>query len=92
MAAAVADGNARAFQDSVHALRSSAANIGALEIFKMCLAWREASPRDLAANGEEYLFLIRNEFDRVCESLGVAPAVSPSRLGKPAEWHHTRRQ
>ncbi|KAB0267080.1 response regulator [Microvirga brassicacearum] len=89
---AVANGDARAFQDSVHALRSSAANIGALEIFKMCLAWRDASPRDLAVNGEEYLVLVRDEFDRVCESLGVAPAVSPSRLEKSAEWHHTRRQ
>ncbi len=92
IAAAVAEGNARTFQDSIHALRSSAANIGALEIFKMCLAWREASPRDLAANGEQYLFLVRTEFDRVCESLGVAPAVPPSSLGEPAEWHHTRRQ
>ena len=89
---AVADGNAAAFQDSVHALRSSAANIGAQEIFKMCLAWREASPRDLATNGEEYLFLLQSEFERVCESLGVAPAASLSRFGKPTEWHHTRRQ
>ena len=92
ISAAVSNGDARAFQDSVHALRSSAANIGALEIFKMCLAWREASPLDLATNGEEYLVLIRNEFDRVCENLGVAPAVSPSALENPAEWHHTRRQ
>ncbi|WP_210485026.1 ATP-binding protein [Microvirga antarctica] len=92
IAAAVADGNAIAFQDSVHALRSSAANIGAQEIFKMCLAWREASPRDLAVNGEEYLFLLRSEYDRVCDSLGVAPATPPSPFGKSAEWHHTRRQ
>ena len=90
--AAVAEGDSRAFQDSVHALRSGAANIGAQEIFKMCLAWRDASPRDLAANGEQYLALVRREFARVCESLGVAPAVSPSTLGKPAEWHQTRRQ
>jgi two-component system sensor histidine kinase RpfC len=92
IAAAIAEGDARTFQDSIHALRSSAANIGALEIFKMCLAWREASPRDLASNGEQYLFLVRGEFERVCESLAVTPAVPPSPLGEPAEWHHTRRQ
>ena len=34
-------GDARAFRDQAHALRSSAAHLGALALFDVCLGWRE---------------------------------------------------
>ena len=33
--------DARTFRDQAHALRSSAAHVGALGLFDLCLSWRE---------------------------------------------------
>ena len=48
-------GDAELFRDQAHALRSSAANVGARGIYVTCLAWREIEPDDLARNGATYL-------------------------------------
>lgn len=41
VARAVSGSNARALRDHAHALRSSAAHIGALALFDVCLGWRD---------------------------------------------------
>ncbi|MGJ3264433.1 MAG: ATP-binding protein [Salinarimonas sp.] len=67
---AVATGDAEAFRDHVHALRSSAANIGAVGIYEMSLAMRGVEEDELAASGAEHVAALRGEYARV----GVALA------------------
>jgi two-component system sensor histidine kinase RpfC len=56
---AVADGDAQAFREVTHSLRSSAANLGARRLFAMCLEWRALDRDDLVAQGEQKLALLR---------------------------------
>lgn len=64
LAAAVAEENLHGFRNSVHALRSAAANVGAARIYQMCLEWREINDPELASEGERHLNQLRNEFQR----------------------------
>ncbi len=50
---AVAREDVATFQDVLHALRSSAANIGAKRIFALALDWRATSREEIATLGEE---------------------------------------
>ncbi len=47
--ALAAAGEATAFRERLHALRSAAAQIGAQRLYRFCLAWRGISPRQLRA-------------------------------------------
>ena len=47
--------DADAFQDTLHALRSSAANIGARRVYALALEWRAASREQLATEGDAML-------------------------------------
>lgn len=58
-------GDVIAFREQAHALRSSAANIGARGIFELCLTWREISRDQLLAEGESILSRIEAEFEAV---------------------------
>lgn len=51
LAAAAERGDARAFRDQAHALRSSAAHLGATAIFQLCLGWRELDDAALMMRG-----------------------------------------
>ena len=53
------------FRDLVHALRSSAANIGALRLHKMLLDLRKISKMELDSDGAAALRALRDEFARV---------------------------
>jgi two-component system, sensor histidine kinase RpfC len=44
-----------AFRDLVHAMRSSAANVGAVGLFEVCLALRAVDRDQMQARGQEYL-------------------------------------
>jgi two-component system sensor histidine kinase RpfC len=55
----------QAFRDQLHALRSSAANIGARRIYKMCLDWRQIGAREFATQGKDHLRKLEVEFERV---------------------------
>ncbi len=61
---AVAEENVHGFRDHAHALRSAAANVGALRIYQMCLEWREINDPDLTTRGEEHLNVLATEFNR----------------------------
>ncbi len=60
-----ASGDYEAFREHLHALRSAAANIGARGIYEMCLSWRNIAPEDLESQGEMYLKILHEEFERV---------------------------
>src|SRR5207253_3811653 len=82
---AVAKGDAQAFREHAHALRSGAANIGARGIYEMCLAWRGIDPAALAGKGPAHVNELEQEFERVRGALqeyrrgpGRAAACLPS--------------
>jgi HPt (histidine-containing phosphotransfer) domain-containing protein len=65
LAAAVTDGDPKAFREQAHALRSCAANVGAQNVYRMCLAWRDLDAQEIAASGSQYMQMLEAEFDRV---------------------------
>lgn len=52
-----------AFRDLVHALRSSAANVGAVAIFEMCLALREIDSEEMRRDGVRHARELRARFE-----------------------------
>jgi two-component system sensor histidine kinase RpfC len=69
MAAAVAVNDVETFRDRAHALRSGAANIGARNIYKICLSWRNIGQRELASDGETHMRKLQTEFEAVRAAL-----------------------
>ena len=67
--AAALNADAAAFRDRAHALRSSAAHLGATAIFELCLEWRGIGADDLAAEGSTCAMRLRSEFERLREAL-----------------------
>jgi two-component system sensor histidine kinase RpfC len=51
----------QAFRETAHALRSSAANVGATKVFESCLGVRAITPEQLALNGEQWLRQLEQE-------------------------------
>jgi two-component system sensor histidine kinase RpfC len=78
LAAAAADGDVELFRERAHALRSAAANIGALGIYDMCLAWRQIGASELASRGHEYVTRLRDEMGRVRHALNEHAAAFES--------------
>jgi two-component system sensor histidine kinase RpfC len=80
--AATAD--ATTFRDRAHALRSSAAHIGASALFELCLAWRGIGPAELAARGPEHVAQLRLEFERLrCALVAELEAPRPDPVSPP---------
>jgi two-component system, sensor histidine kinase RpfC len=67
--AAALAADAAAFRDRAHALRSSAAHLGATALFELCLKWRGIGPDQLVAEGAQYAMHLRSEFERLREAL-----------------------
>lgn len=67
--AAVKTRDAQAFRDSIHALRSSAANIGASRMFEIGLALRAISLEELEASGAQHLAALRAAYADVQEDV-----------------------
>jgi two-component system sensor histidine kinase RpfC len=51
--------------EQAHALRSCAANVGAQNVYRMCLAWRDLDAQEIASSGSKYMQMLEAEFDRV---------------------------
>ena len=66
---AVAEGNVQQFRDEAHALRSCAANVGALKVYKLCLESRSIDARQLAIEGELRIRRLEAEFERARDAL-----------------------
>ena len=69
LARAVQAGDAAAFREHAHALRSGAANVGARALYQMCLNWRRIEPAVLSSKGEICLAELEQELARVQEAL-----------------------
>ncbi|HUO55774.1 MAG TPA: ATP-binding protein [Rhodoblastus sp.] len=61
MAAAVERKDLHAFRREAHALESSAGNVGALALARLCRAWRNSAPEAFALHDGDYLDLLRRE-------------------------------
>jgi two-component system sensor histidine kinase RpfC len=81
--AAAAAGDALTFRDRVHALRSSAAHIGATAVFELCLGWRGIDPAELAEQGADYVARLKSEFARLRDAL-LAELAEPRSRERPA--------
>jgi two-component system sensor histidine kinase RpfC len=57
------------FRDNVHALRSCAGNVGAVGLYKLCLASQSMSPRELIGEGSQYVARLQAEFERAVVAL-----------------------
>ena len=62
VAQAVGECDSVEYGAQVHALRSSAANVGALRLYKLCLDWRELSQEQLATSGSARFVQLQREF------------------------------
>ena len=67
--AAVLAEDAKAVRDTAHALRSSAAYIGAKRLVDLCLGWRGVTPTEVQRDGLANLKQLRTEVDRLRTSL-----------------------
>ncbi|GAC1329704.1 MAG: hypothetical protein NVSMB26_06250 [Beijerinckiaceae bacterium] len=67
--AAVAERDPKTFREQAHALRSCAANVGAQNVYRMCLAWRKLDSHEIAASGMKYMEMLESEFQRVRTAL-----------------------
>jgi two-component system sensor histidine kinase RpfC len=65
LAAAVAARDTKNFREQAHALRSCAANVGAQNVYRMCLAWRDLDAQEIAASGAHCMQMLEEEFERV---------------------------
>ena len=84
---AVAKGDQAAFQHEAHALSSSAGNLGAAELARLCRSWRDLGPDQIALHGDDYLGELRREWSLAALALGnvlARHAAGASRKRKPA--------
>jgi two-component system sensor histidine kinase RpfC len=65
LTAAVASRDSKGFREQANALRSCAANVGAQNVYRMCLAWRDLDAQEIASSGSKYMQILEAEFDRV---------------------------
>ncbi|MBV9393620.1 MAG: Hpt domain-containing protein [Methylobacteriaceae bacterium] len=65
LTAAVTERDPKAFREQAHALRSCAANVGAQNVYRMCLAWRDLDAQEIALSGSQYMQMLEAEFERV---------------------------
>jgi two-component system sensor histidine kinase RpfC len=82
LAAARQSGDIIAFREQAHALRSSAANVGARGIFEMCLTWRDISTADLEDQGAEIMTRLEVEFDAFRQAVAGGPDLRVVNLGE----------
>ncbi|MFN3685922.1 ATP-binding protein [Salinarimonas sp.] len=83
LACATRDVNVEAFRDLCHALRSSAANIGASALYEVCLELREIDADTLRAIGPDRLARIEAEFARVRAALAALSAEAATEPDAP---------
>jgi HPt (histidine-containing phosphotransfer) domain-containing protein len=79
LSAAIASRDQKAFREQAHALRSCAANVGAQNVYRMCLAWRDLDAQEIAASGSQCMQMLEEEFERVRGAL--APMLHPHHGG-----------
>jgi two-component system sensor histidine kinase RpfC len=63
------DKDVEMFRDQAHALRSSAANVGARSIYETCLSWRAIAPEQLARDGAMHMRTLNRQFQDATKAL-----------------------
>jgi two-component system sensor histidine kinase RpfC len=84
---AVAAADAAIFRERAHALRSSAAHLGAVALFELCLGCRGVGADELAARGADQIARFRAELGRLRTALLAevgAPRSAPPGGGQQA--------
>ena len=81
-------GDAITFRDRAHALRSSAAHIGATALFELCLGWRGIAAAELAERGPGYAAQLRSEFERLRRALLAELGAQQERAGTALSQRH----
>lgn len=66
---AVSTRDAETVRDLLHAMRSSAANVGAVRIFELCLNLRDIDEAALACEGMAHLASLRRRYDEAHDAL-----------------------
>jgi two-component system sensor histidine kinase RpfC len=69
-----AEGDLEAFRFNAHALRSSAANIGAIALAELCAPWIRWSSSELRSRAPEFASHARSELARTQEAILVLSA------------------
>ncbi|HEX5080191.1 MAG TPA: ATP-binding protein, partial [Geminicoccaceae bacterium] len=64
IARAAGDRDVATFRDCAHALRSSAAHIGATAVFELCLGWRRITAEELAEHGASHAARLESAFEQ----------------------------
>ena len=64
--------DAARFRDRAHALRSSAAYVGASALFELCREWRGIGTAELESHGPAHMARLRTEFHRLEQALTAA--------------------
>ncbi|MBX9758241.1 MAG: hypothetical protein K2Y29_05640 [Beijerinckiaceae bacterium] len=79
-----AEADAAEFASHTHALRSSAANVGARRLYQLCLHWRETPSCELAISGSARFVLLQKEFDAAQRALRAWRDNRPDGAAEPA--------
>ncbi|MCS7269370.1 MAG: ATP-binding protein [Geminicoccaceae bacterium] len=69
MRSALAAGDAHAFRQQAHALRSSAAHMGGVGVFELCLSWRGLDDAALVMRGRSELARLEEELAKLEQAL-----------------------
>jgi len=80
-AAMIAD-DTKAVRDTAHALRSSAAYIGAKRLVELCLCWRGATQEEVQRDGAANLQRLKSEFAYLREALDDVIAAEAKGAGR----------
>jgi two-component system sensor histidine kinase RpfC len=83
LAAAARADDAITFRDRAHALRSSAAHVGATALFELCFGWRGIGPAELAEQGAAHIARLESEFERLRDAL-LAEVAEPGKRAQRA--------
>jgi two-component system sensor histidine kinase RpfC len=88
---AVAEDDVQRFRDAAHALRGSAANLGAARVFESCLALRAITPSQLALEGEAQVSRLVSDVDHAIDVLKAHVASDNADMcGKAQPSRHRR--
>ncbi len=71
-------GDVKAFRDKAHALRSGAANIGAMGLYEQCLSWRQITLAEISEDGIRHAESLKAELERVRRRVMQHPAFGNS--------------
>jgi len=86
LSSAVHSEDVQVFRETVHALGSSAGNVGAMIVFESCLDVRAITPDRLAAEGENWLRQLEHEIKRSVSILETFATEPEMKMKRAPSW------